>query len=208
MIMRDHQKVFTPQYIERSGPGSTKEYSEPYREFLEDFIAKHDIRSILDLGCGDFEIMRHVDISGAVWYVGIDCIIERVQANRTIAAHLVGCGPRTFACDDARTIDPSYVLGFDLVLMKDVLQHWSSSEVQAWINRYARDLVKQVRPADMPITRFLITNCNYGSTVNTDIETGGWRALDITKPPFEVGKVVFQWGDDVAGHKDVVLIER
>jgi hypothetical protein len=202
--MIDHQRIFTPQYIERSGPGSTKEYSEPYRKFLESFIVEHDIKSIIDLGCGDFEIMRHVDLNDA-WYVGVDCIIERVRANRKLVPFE---GMHTFMCDDARRIDWSYVLGFGLVLVKDVLQHWSNAEVQAWLDVYACDQVEQVRPADMPKTRFLITNCNYGPTVNTDIETGGWRALDLTKEPFSVGTVVFQWGDDVAGHKDVVLIER
>jgi len=54
-----------------SGPGSTKEYTIQYREFLSKFIKDNKIKTILDIGCGDFQMNEHFD-----WidydYTGID----------------------------------------------------------------------------------------------------------------------------------------
>lgn len=195
-----HEEIFTPQYTEASGPGSTVDYSKPYRDFLEQFIRDHHVTTLLDLGCGDMNVMGNIDlrlrtIDGnfvtshgrfvEIDYVGIDVSKERIRRNQ----QLYKPPQYSFFADDFRSY-PKWVEDWaDLVVIKDVLQHWSTREIHAFLFR-------------ANFRRMLITNCNYGPTVNTDIETGGWRALDLTKPPFEVGEVVFHWET-----KDVVLIE-
>jgi hypothetical protein len=192
--MSEHTQIFTPQYTESSGPGSTVEYSAPYREFLEKFIRDHEIETILDLGCGDMNVMGNVDLRlryrdgsfAPVEYIGFDVIDERIERNRKKYKR-----PQyRFYCEDLRDFDPWLIKWADLVIVKDVLQHWSTDEVIDFLG-------------NCQFRRMLVTNCNYGPTVNTDIETGGWRALDLTAPPFEIGRVVFKWET-----KDVVLIER
>jgi len=190
-----HAEIFTPQYTDRSGPGSTVDYSKPYREFLEHFIREHEIDSIIDFGCGDMEVMGNVDLRRhradgtftLVEYFGVDCIVERITRNKLKFPH---DSHMRFYCADVQDY-PEWLEGWaDLLVMKDVLQHWSNDDVARFLAR-------------IDFKRALITNCNYGPTVNTDIVTGGWRALDLTKPPFEIGRVVFKWAT-----KDVVLIER
>ena len=183
MHSNDHEGIFTPQYIKKSGPGSTVEFSAPYREFLSIFIKANKIRSIVDLGCGDMEVMSHVDLCGAS-YLGVDVIAERLAHNR------VKCPQFAFEQHDIHTWLPPRA---ELVLCKDVIQHWSTEDVLGWI-----DIMKKAQ-----FRYALITNCNYGPTVNTNIATGGWRAIDLTKPPFSMGKVVFQWSQ-----KDVVMFDR
>lgn len=186
-MTKEHEQIFTPQYKERSGPGSTVEYSEPYRKWLERFIVDNAIRSIVDLGCGDMAIMSNVALHNAR-YLGVDVIAERIAKNREAHPEM------RFTHGDLRTFN----FNDDLVLCKDVLQHWKTEEVRGWLEF----LLHQ-----RPYFRFaLITNCNYGPTVNCNITTGGWRALDLTKPPFSIGEVVFRWGADRGGYKDVVLI--
>lgn len=180
---RDHRSIFAPQYTEKSGPGSTPEYSVPYREFLTRFIQENNIRSVLDLGCGDFEVMGLVDRSG-FRYLGVDVIPERIDRNRA------KCPDAQFECADIRRFE---IPEADLVVCKDVIQHWGTRSVVNWLDRLAEQS-GHFRYA-------LVTNCNYGSTVNQDIPDGGWRALDLTAPPFSVGDVVFRWDT-----KDVVLI--
>jgi len=178
----DHTAIFTPQYTQRSGPGSTPTFSAPYRQFLEDFLRQHQIKSVLDLGCGDLEVMSRVRLGG-VTYLGLDCIGARIQANARAHPQL------RFQCADFRTVVLPYS---DLVLCKDVLQHWATSEILAWLTT--------LRQAGN--YRFaLLTNCNYGETVNQELVTGGWRALDLTKSPFSLGEVCFRWNN-----KDVVLL--
>lgn len=179
--MTEHAKIFTPQYAERSGAGSTLEFSAPYRAFVERFLAEHpDVRTVRDLGCGD-----GVVASGIAWgdvaYVGIDCIEDRVRRNRAVYPRL------SFEYGDLRR---SAAVA-DLIIVKDVIQHWSTPEIQDWLStlsgfRYA-----------------LVTNCCYGDTINVDAWTGGWRAIDLTRPPFLRGEVVLSWGSP---NKDVVLL--
>ena len=178
-----HTDIFTPQYRLRSGPGSTLEASAPYREFLTAFIRAHGVRSVVDLGCGDFVVMGATDLMGAS-YRGIDCIEERIEANRAKAP-----GVR-FDVGDLTTYP---IPRADLLLCKDVLQHWATADVQEWLARLRRS----------PTWCWaLITNCVSGpGPVNGDIETGRWRNLDLTAPPFEVGEVVFGWST-----KQVVLL--
>lgn len=179
-----HEQIMSRWYTEKSGPGSTLEFSKPYRTFIEQFIFKHQIQSVCDLGCGDGVIASAIQWQGAD-YFGVDCIAERVERNKKLYPLL------QFAHFDLRGVEPAE----DLVLMKDVIQHWKTSEIVEWLEHFTRWC---------PFKYALITNCNYGETVNLDIETGGWRAIDLTKPPFSVGKVVFSWG---IPNKDVVLIE-
>lgn len=186
--MTTHADIFTPQYIECSGPGSTLEFSAPYRRFLEDFLSSMPIdnrsggiESVLDLGCGDMTVMSAVDLQGAS-YMGVDVIEGRVKQNRDRFQRFL------FTCQDIQTWTHPQA---DLIVCKDVIQHWSNDEIIQWL----RHLQKQA------FGYALITNCNYGPNVNMDIATGGWRSIDLTKPPFSIGKVVFQWNS-----KDVVLI--
>lgn len=182
---KDHEAIFTRQYTDRSGPGSTAEFTAPYRAFLEGFIREHRIGSIVDLGCGDLEVMSRVDLHG-VRYRGVDVIKERIARNARKHRHF-----RFEQRDIQRYEWPRS----DLVICKDVIQHWSTDEIHGWL-----ELVRSVAKT----FRFmLVTNCNYGATVNTDIQSGGWRAIDLTAPPFSIGEVVFSWGTP---NKDVVLI--
>lgn len=182
----NHEQIFTPQYKDKSGPGSTFEFSAPYREFVERFILEHDITSVLDLGCGDGVVASHLNLYGAS-YLGVDCIPERVEHNRRLWGHL----GLDFIHDDARTFAPQA----DLVLIKDVIQHWSNVEIHDWL-AYLKSL-------HYPFKFMLVTNCSYGD-VNIDCVTGSWRAVDLSVEPFNIGRVVFSWGEP---NKNVVLIE-
>lgn len=193
-----HERIFKPQYLEKSGPGSTYSYSAPYRAFLERFIQQYDITSILDLGCGDMEIMSHVAritrSDRPMHYHGVDCIPELIARNKEQYPGY------SFSCADLRlypVLAGGWTTKNTLVLVKDVIQHWSTTEICRWLFNFKPHMA-------------LVTNCNYGPTVNTDIETGGWRAIDLMRSPFSQfcsGEVVFQWGDDIGGYKDVVLIK-
>lgn len=211
----NHERIFTPQYTHASGPGSTFENSAPYRAFLEEFIREHSIQTILDLGCGDAEIMSNVDLrlrrnDGSfmdVQYLGVDVIPERIHLNRekhgTVRTnmHFVQQDLREFLVEDRR--DLKTMLEPDLVICKDVLQHWSNDEIDQFL---------KLTIGWYPF--MLVTNCNYDPpaiwpSVNTDIQTGDWRPLDIMKSPFNVrGEVALRYGTrSTGGIKDVVLIK-
>ena len=186
--MKTHRDIFTPQYTEKSGPGSTLEFSEPYRHFVANFVRAMKVETVTDLGCGDMTVSGNIDFGNAM-YIGFDVIEERVRRNEARYPY-----PKyTFGCADLR----EHVPIADLVLCKDVIQHWSNSDLFDWLAMMCR----------APFKYALITNCNYSDkkqpAVNSDIETGSWRPVDLTAPPFLIGDKVFSWGTP---RKDVVLL--
>jgi hypothetical protein len=174
------------QYTDHSGPGSTLEYSAPYREFLVSYLVEHDVRSILDLGCGDLVIMNAViKRDPEISYVGVDCLLERVVKNRALYPDL------SCFCDDVRLPDRERFRWFDLVICKDVIQHWDTPTIHAWL--------RAITAFGVPA---LVTNCARGEQINWDIGMGDFRPVDLTKHPFSRGEVVFSWDT-----KDVVLLD-
>lgn len=179
----DHARVFAASYTDESGGGSSPEYTAPYRAFVERFIWENDVRSILDLGCGDMQVMGNVDLQGAS-YVGVDCIAQRIEKNRAAYPNL------SFELADVRD---RMIEGADLVLVKDVIQHWPLAEVVEWFERVRR----------APFKYMLVTNDRVGGQpTNTDIELGAHRHIDPLAPPFDMdGERVFHWNT-----KEVVLL--
>jgi hypothetical protein len=53
-----------------SGHGSLPKHNKGYIEFLEKFIKDKNVRSVVDMGCGDWQFSRLVDWNGAQ-YQGI-----------------------------------------------------------------------------------------------------------------------------------------
>lgn len=150
-----------------SGEGSMLETTETYRQFLQSFFSTHNIRSVVDVGCGDWEFSRAMNWEG-IEYVGYDVVpsvIEKNQAKFTTdAIH--------FVHGDATAIDlPSA----DLLICKDVLQHLPNQDIQTFIKQLGK------------FKYCLITNDVYPQTMtspNYPIERGGFRPVDLTKPPF------------------------
>src|SRR5215813_1137614 len=81
MLHTKHASIFGKQFRDYSGPGSTIEYTEPYRVFLTNFIKSNNINDVLDIGCGDLRFISKVDF-GNIKYLGIDCIPELVKRNK------------------------------------------------------------------------------------------------------------------------------
>ncbi|MBI4414995.1 MAG: SAM-dependent methyltransferase, partial [Candidatus Kerfeldbacteria bacterium] len=57
------QPIFEKIYKDKvwykgSGSGSLPENTTTYRDFLQKYIKQNNIKSILDLGCGDWQFMH------------------------------------------------------------------------------------------------------------------------------------------------------
>ena len=60
---------------------SPAQLTEPIRAVVSDFIKARSIRSVVDLGCGDFELASGIDMHGAT-YVGVDIVPDLIAWNR------------------------------------------------------------------------------------------------------------------------------
>lgn len=140
-----------------SGPGSDPEFCAPLIAFLQPYIQQHRINSLCDLGCGDLrwmpELVRHTNI----FYVGVDCVETLLAKHRR--QHTP---PRyTFHCDDVSTMPVKNIPVADAYFIKDVMQHWPSENVYAFLRQFF---------LERPDAHFLTVNCSA--------QTSDVRALD------------------------------
>ena len=163
-----------------SGSGSTLEITREYRAYLEDFIRKHRVGSIVDAGCGDWSFSSAIDWGGAS-YLGVDIASDVIEANRSKHQKR---GVTFQVGDITAELPPA-----DLLISKDVLQHLPDALVHKFItNNLKKGKYKWV----------LLTNDR--GIGNTDIVPGGYRAIDLSAPPFEVAGLVdlpITFGDEV-----------
>lgn len=169
-------------YDHDSGSGSGVDFCRGYIDFVSEFIRLNSIESVVDLGCGDFVVGREIDYGNAR-FLGVDGSLHHVSS------HTKNFADRDFEFlnSDVETFDSSE---FDLALVKDVIQHWPTENIQRFLN--------------LPRAKFMIiTNDTGGGVVNGDIPynqmSGGRlqvavRGLDLESPPFNVkGSEVFRF---------------
>ena len=167
----DNKKVFSKIYKEDlwnegSGDGSKIENVREYVDVLQKYIDKPEIKTVIDLGCGDWQFSKFLDLS-SVLYLGVDVVDSVIDSN----IDLYSASNIDFISRDIITYELPQV---DLIICKDVLQHLSNRDVISV-------LIKIIKSSKFA----LITNdFNSESTSNIDIENGDYRYLDLTLSPF------------------------
>ena len=173
MAQAGNRGIFASIYANRSwsfgsGHGSLPAVTRSYRRYLQAFIDRPEIRRVVDLGCGDWQFSRYMDFSG-VDYLGLEVVPELVAANTRAFGRTnirFDYAPAAFA-----DLPPA-----DLLIAKDVLQHWPNRDIAAFL---------ETAPAKYRY--LLLTNCvRPGRHRNTDIPLGSFRPLDLREAPFGV----------------------
>jgi SAM-dependent methyltransferase len=146
-----------------SGNGSEMQNTEVIRRELPVLLQKFDIKSILDIPCGDWNWMKSVDLCGAS-YIGADIVEPLIGLNK---ANHSGVDFRVL---DLTTDDLPQV---DLVFVRDCLGHLSNDNVLK-----ALENVKRSGSKYLLATSF--TKFNH----NNDIQNGGWKCINLMIDPF------------------------
>lgn len=112
-----------------SGEGSHHpKFTAPYIQNVSEFLkSKNNELTVCDLGCGDFNVGRHL-IEFTKKYQAIDIVESLIDRNKTKfrAQHL------EFKCLDIASDD---LPAADCVLLRQVLQHLSNSEITSILNK-------------------------------------------------------------------------
>src|SRR5215471_6368370 len=67
-----------------SGVGSYNSCADKYVEFISDFIENNQLKSIVDLGCGDFNVGKKITGKNPlIAYTGIDIFKEIIDYNNS-----------------------------------------------------------------------------------------------------------------------------
>jgi len=150
----------------RSGLGSGVARTAEFRAALEAFLSEIGCRSLYDAPCGDFVWMRHVRLPPGAVYIGADIVpglIAEAQA-------LYGQPGRWFRVADIVSQPPPAA---DVWLCRESLFHLSLAEGAAVLDHWRRSSIPWFLSTTTP---------TLGS--NPDIVTGGWRPLNLERPPF------------------------
>lgn len=170
---RSPSDVFLSYYLKnkwgsgesRSGKGSNMGATQEVRAFLPPLVADLGVKTFLDLPCGDYHWMQHVDL-GVSHYTGGDIVPDMIAAN---TAEYARDGVRFEVIDLIQGSIPRH----DLILVRDCLVHLSEPHV--------KEAVANIKASG---STWLLTTTFPNLGTNEEIVTGEWRRIDLQKPPF------------------------
>lgn len=166
-LLRGRNARFTADYTENSGVGSDLDATRAILSELPGVLRTLSVRSMLDIPCGDFLWMSHIDL-GSVVYTGADVIESLIVSHKNQHAS----AQRRFTVLDIVKDDLPEV---DLIFCRDCLVHFS--------HRLARKALNNIKRSG---SRYLLTTTFLERTVNQGIITGYWQPLNLCAPPFNL----------------------
>jgi hypothetical protein len=149
-----------------SGPGSDLEQTRELVKFLPKIITDLQIKSLVDIPCGDFFWMSKVDLTN-VSYVGFDIVQPLIKANQKQYPQI------NFNRLDIRK---ESFKRHDLILCRDLLVHLTYEEIFA--------VLKNFKSSG---SRYLLTTTFPLLSQNQDLAQRIWRPLNLSIGPFNLG---------------------
>lgn len=149
----------------KSGPGSTLFQTKNIIEELPLLLKKYEIKSILDIPCGDFHWMKKVDLTG-IDYIGADIVPEIIADNKAKASY-------KFEVLDLVHDDLPKV---DLILCRDLMFHLPFESIFKALDNISKSGSKYL----------LATNHTWKRDSNQDIVVGEWRRLNMREEPLNL----------------------
>ena len=149
----------------RSGTGSSLDATAQLRASLPPLLRSLNARRLLDVPCGDFNWMRHVDLSG-IEYIGGDIVESLIEANR----ERYESPARSFKKVDVTRGPLPHA---DAILCRDCLVHLSFGNISA-----------AFRTMKESGAEYLLTTTFLDRRVNKDVVDGDWRPLNVEQSPF------------------------
>lgn len=170
---RSAQDVFSEIYAgnlwgsdeSRSGLGSTVEATAGLRATLPVLLDELGVKTLLDVPCGDFNWMQHVDLSGRQ-YIGGDIVPELIVGLKDRYED----GQRRFILFDILA-DPFPEA--DALLCRDLFLHFSFEDIRRALDNFRQSSCQ-----------WLITSTYPDVRHNPDILTGEVRPLNFAIAPF------------------------
>ena len=113
-----------------SGPGSTGRYKEEYCVLLRNLLQAHDVKSVADLGCGNFNTGTAI-ATMVGHYTGVD-----------IAQTVIDANLRAYSSDHVHfergDLTQTPLPFADAAIVRQVLQHLTNAEVGAALDNVRR----------------------------------------------------------------------
>ena len=155
-----------------SGIGSSLEYTKNLRKNLPLLFEKYEIKSFLDVPCGDFNWMSEVLKKYNINYIGCDIVESLIEDLKKKYSSEFIQFKRLDMCQDE-------LPKVDLIFVRDCLFHLSFQDIQCFINNFKKSNIKYILTS---------SHKNIDDFENIDIDTGSFRKIDLFKHPFNFSK--------------------
>lgn len=154
-----------------SGVGSELSFTSDYSIQLVDLIRKMNFRSMFDAPCGDLNWMRDVQSQAKIAYIGGDVSEIALTSARNRAPEL-----------DVRLFDicADTFPAVDVWHCRDCLFHLSFGDIRRALENYLK--------SEIPYA--IITTHKSTLLKNNDVETGGFRLLDLERHPISLPRPI------------------
>jgi SAM-dependent methyltransferase len=149
----------------RSGPGSEVARTELLRRRLTKLLLELQVKTVLDVPCGDFNWMRLTELPG-IDYLGADIVRPMIARNRERYAQ---AGREFMALDMVRDPLPRA----DLILCRD-----------GWVHLSFVDTARALENMLGSGAEYLLATTFTAHARNRDIATGGWRRINLQRTPY------------------------
>jgi SAM-dependent methyltransferase len=169
-----------------SGFGSSMEATADVRRAVAEIAERYEIRSLLDVPCGDFNWMQSVDFAGS--YCGGDIVSDLIALNQA----RYGNSRRQFVVLDVIR-DP--LPRSDLVLCRDCLNHLSIPEAA-----HALGNIVKSGSSYLAVTHYPTAITNRSQTSGFD-----YRPLNLQRPPFNLPPPTEVWEESAEPGKTLAL---
>ncbi|MBS0649956.1 MAG: hypothetical protein JSR93_02225 [Verrucomicrobia bacterium] len=173
-----------------SGNGSTLSGGLPFINYVQDFLESHDIKSILDIGCGDWVLGKEI-LWGERIYTGVDVVPDLIIKNR-----------ESFASSTVRFLNLDILSDpmpeADLLICKDVLMHLPISDIFKMLDKLKKYKYCIIVNDFFPLW----------SAQNSEIKIGEYRPLGLTSYPFNLKPYASTTYDAGGYFKQLLLIQN
>lgn len=189
-LMAAYKHIATENEETKSGHKSDTRHTAAMRKKLSQILKDptYAIKSVLDLGCGDFMWQALVPelVSGDITYTGVDIVAELQTANtaRTSGAdraHVSFITGDLLNADVQKLVfgDSDTKKSYDLVIVRDVIQHIPLPDAKAIL-----------QAVDDSGSRYIFTTFHRGASFNNDAGYGGDSHHDVKLKPFNFDDAV------------------
>jgi SAM-dependent methyltransferase len=161
-----------------SGVGSSVEATRGLFDAIQSVMAEIGANSLVDVGCGDWNWMRHQNIK--VDYTGVDIVPDVILQNQQYSRVNV-----RFEVLNAINEPPPPA---DMALAREVIFHLSFSDGKAMLRNLATS------------TDYVCATTNADVLFNSDIRTGDFRSLNLMKHPFNLPRPIALIDDMAVSH--------
>jgi SAM-dependent methyltransferase len=168
-----------------NGPGASLPLTENLRAELPKLWERHQVRSVLDVACGDWNWMRYVNMSNIRDYYGWDVDPELIKRCQEHYDKLMS-PLRPFAHFEVRNVATTNFPNVDCILARHILIHFPNDYIVAILDKMKASGAKYLLTSNFPqdTNDFVYDPTGYAWMGYME------RPLNLETPPFSLSNKI------------------